>query len=150
MSIEVKTKTMGNISVEDNQILNFPHGLYGFEETTRFALVPSENEPFQWLQSLEDENLSFLVIDPFFFCPDYELNIDDASLEAIKIFSPSDVIVLSIVTLPSDGGPVTANLQGPLIINKNNRLSMQTIANDPRWQTKHDIVAELKKREAVC
>lgn len=76
------------------------------------------------------------------FRPDYELDIDDALLADLSVENPADVVVLSLVTVPSDGSPVTANLQGPLVINKKNNKSFQAILSDNRWKTKHDIVAE--------
>ena len=104
------------------------------------------------MQSVQDANLSFFLIDPFLFRPDYEMDIDDATLLKIGIENLSDVIVLAIVTIPSDGSSVTANLQGPVIINKQNGKAMQVALGDNRWATKHDILAELKKNnpEGVC
>jgi flagellar assembly factor FliW len=37
---------------------------------------------------------------------------------------------------------------GPLIINKQNRLGMQTVLGDARWRVKHDIMAELAASKA--
>ncbi len=45
--------------------------------------------------------------------------------------------------MPQEGGSATANLMGPLIVNKANRLGMQAVLADPRWRVKHDIMAEL-------
>jgi flagellar assembly factor FliW len=38
---------------------------------------------------------------------------------------------------------MTANLQGPLVINRDTRRGIQAVLTDPRWKTKHDIVAEM-------
>jgi flagellar assembly factor FliW len=134
------------------QHINMPQGLLGFEEYKDFELSESEYKPFMVMQSVQDANLSFFLIDPFLFRPDYEMDIDDATLLKIGIENPSDVIVLAIVTIPSDGSSVTANLQGPVIINKQNGKAMQVALGDSRWATKHDILAELKKNspEGVC
>ncbi|MBQ4496375.1 MAG: flagellar assembly protein FliW [Spirochaetaceae bacterium] len=148
--MEIATKTNGTITIEENQIYEVPSGLFGFEEYTSFAMYEAEQKPFLWFQSLQDKNLSFLLIDPFAFCSDYELDIDDESLKSIGIESPSDVIVMSIVTVPCDGSPITANLQGPLIFNKKNNKCIQVISCDPRWFTKHDIFAEAAKRGGSC
>ena len=60
--------------------------------------------------------------------------------------SPEDLIVMAVVTVPSDGSAVTANLQGPLVINKKNKLCVQVILSDGRWTTKYAILDALKKR----
>jgi flagellar assembly factor FliW len=145
--MDIKTKTMGIKKVEQNQIVTFPEGLFGFEDYKKYAIIASEYNPFLWLQSLDDEKLAFLIVDPFIICADYEADIDDESLVKIGVKAPEDVIVMSIVTVPSDGSHVTANLQGPIVINKKNNLCEQTILSDNRWTTKHDIIDALKKRE---
>lgn len=125
-------------------------GLFGFEFITEYKLTESELHPFLWLQSAQEKSLAFLVVDPFLIFPDYELDIDDESLKSIDVTNPSDVIVLVILTIPRDGKEVTANLQGPVIINKKNNKGMQVILTDPRWTTKHTILDQLKYRSTQC
>ncbi len=133
---------MGTVSIVDKQIITLERGFYGFEQYHRFALIDASQQPFVWIQSLESAELAFLCVDPFLFRPDYELDIDDSLLSPLQVESPSDVLVFTLITIPGDGGPVTANLQGPLIINKKNNMAMQAILVDPKWHTKHDLVAE--------
>src|SRR5574344_236602 len=144
--MQVKTKTMGTIEVADEHIITIPSGLFGFEEYTDFALIDSEYAPLIWLQSRQDASLAFLLIDPFIICEDYEVDIDDKSLAKIGVSEPSDVVVFAIVTVPKEGGPVTANLQGPLIINRRNNKCMQAILNDSKYTTKHNILEALRKK----
>lgn len=148
--MDVQTKTLGTVSINDSQKIKFPAGLFGFENYTEFALLEAEYKPFFWLQSTQDKMLAFLVVDPFLFCPEYEPEIDDHCLEIINVKSPSDVYLLAIVTVPSDGTPVTANLQGPVVINKENKMAIQAVLSDPRWTTKHNIIEEMKKRGKTC
>lgn len=143
--MEIMSKTNGKISVDEKHIFTVSHGLFGFEDYQVYAMFEAEQKPFIWFQSVDNQNLAFLLIDPFLFCNDYELDIDDESLRSIGITSPSDVLVMTIVTIPSDGSPVTANLQGPIIFNKKNNKCIQVISSDSRWQTKHDILAEVKR-----
>ena len=135
--MQVKTKTMGTVEVAEERLISIPSGLFGFEEYTDFALVDSEYEPLIWFQSLQEPNLAFLLIDPFIIADDYEADIDDSELLRIGIKDPADVSVFTIVTVPGDGGPVTANFQGPLIINKKNHLCMQAILDGSKYTTKH-------------
>lgn len=141
--MEIRTKGMGIVKIEDEQIITLDEGFYGFENFRKFAVLDSQEPPFIWIQSLEDEELAFIAIDPFIFRPDYELDIDDGVLEFIGLASPADALVFALVTIPKDGSPITANLQGPLIINKKNKKALQAAVNSPKWKTKHDIVAEL-------
>ena len=144
--MEVKTKALGIVSVEEKQLVTFPNGLLGFEKYTKFALIDSEYEPFIWLQSTEESNLAFLMIDPFLICGDYEADIDDLTLKSIGVESAEDIIIMTLVTIPKDGSAITANFLGPVVINKKNRQCLQVILNDNRWTTKFDIVKALKKK----
>lgn len=148
--MDVKTKQGKTVKVDDAHIFSFPEGLFGFELYHNYAVYESEYSPFMWMQSLDDQNLAFLIIDPFLIADDYELDVDDKSLAKIGIKSPADVYVMSIVTIPQDNTPVTANLQGPIVINKNTNQCLQVILNSNKWTTKHDIVKALKEKESVC
>jgi len=147
--MEIETKAMGKVSIVERQIIEIPHGFYGFEQFKTFALIDASQKPFIWVQSTEKKDLAFLAIDPFLFREDYEIDIDDGLIDPLEIPSPSDVLVFALITLPSDGSPITANLQGPLIINRVNNKAMQVILTDPRWKTKHDLVAETAAKRGV-
>lgn len=142
--MKVNTKSKGLVEVSDDHILSIPEGIFGFEDFTEYALIDSEYEPFIWLQSTVDASVAFLIVDPFLICSNYETDIDDESLKKIDISKPEDIIIMTIVTIPSSGSPITANFAGPLVINKNTHKCMQVILNDNRWSTKVDIVKMLQ------
>ncbi|MDD7459944.1 MAG: flagellar assembly protein FliW [Spirochaetales bacterium] len=146
--MQLKTKAAGTVEVSQDRLITIPSGLFGFEDYTDYALVDSEYKPLIWLQSVKEPGLAFLLIDPFLIEDDYEADIDDAELGRIGIKDPADVTVMTIVTVPADGGPVTANFQGPLIINKKNHLCMQAILDSSRYTTKHNIIEALKRKES--
>ena len=53
--MKYKSTRFGTFEVNDDAILNFPDGLYGFEQETRFALLPfasNIDSPLEWLHSL--------------------------------------------------------------------------------------------------
>jgi len=142
-NMRVKTKAYGEIDADERQLVSFPAGLLGFEQFKDYILLDARQKPFFYLQSIDVPDLAFILIDPFLFRPDYSCDVDDGSLEEIGVAKPEEVLVFAIVTVPGEGGAVTANLMGPLIINKANRLGMQTVLGDSRWKVKHDIMAEL-------
>ena len=143
--MKVETKAYGQIEIDEKQKITILLGLFGFEDYKNFVLLDAEQQPFFWLQSIEETDIAFILINPFLFRPDYEVNVSNEELAEIGIKSPENALIFSIVTIPQDGGPMTANLQGPLIINKEKMLGMQAILSDAKWKTKHDIIAELKE-----
>lgn len=144
--MEIITKAYGKIDVPQERILQIDEGLFGFEKYTEYALIQSEYDPFLWLQSTQDSNLAFLIVDPFLICSDYETDIDDETLKKIDITKPEEIIIMTIVTVPSDGSPITANFQGPLVINKNNHKCFQAILTDNKWSTKVNIAEIMKAK----
>jgi flagellar assembly factor FliW len=146
--VKVATKAYGLIDIDDRQKITFPQGLFGFESFREYALLDADRQPYYWLQSIDVEQIAFILVNPFLFRPDYEVNIGNEELGEIGIFSPEKALVFSIVTIPVDGGPMTANLQGPLVINRETRVGRQAILADPRWKTRHDIMAELSAVKA--
>ncbi|MDR0569295.1 MAG: flagellar assembly protein FliW [Spirochaetaceae bacterium] len=149
--MQVKTKAYGLIDAADRQKIAFDQGLFGFESFKEYILLDAERHPFYWLQSVDCEDAAFILINPFQFREDYEVDIDNEELLEIGITDPKQALIFSIVTIPPDGGPMTANLLGPLVINRDTRHGRQVILGDPRWKTKHDIMAELSaKKDAVC
>jgi flagellar assembly factor FliW len=139
--VKVLTKAYGPVEVDERQKIVFPRGLFGFETFTDYVLLDAEREPFYWLQSLDNEQTAFILVNPFLFRPDYEMDIDNDELTSINVSDPAEALIFSIVTIPLSG-PITANLQGPLVINRDTRLGLQVVLADPRWKTRHDIIAE--------
>ena len=137
--MEIYSNARGKIEVKEDRLISIPEGLFGFENYTKYALVDSDYEPFIWLQSCEDPN-------PFLISSDYESDIDDETLAKIDITKPEDIIIMTIVTVPHDGSAITANFQGPIVINKKNHKCIQAILSDNRWSTKVNIVDALNSK----
>jgi len=144
--VKVATKAYGIIDIDERQRITFPQGLLGFESLKDYVLLDAERQPFFWLQSLDNEQVAFVLINPFIFRPDYEADIDNEELKTIGISDPGMALIFSIVTI-SEASPMTANLQGPLVINRDTRCGLQAVLTDPRWKTKHDIIAEYAERK---
>jgi len=143
--MNVSTKAFGTMEVDEKQKVTIPLGLFGFDDYKEYVLLSAEHEPFYWLQSIDEQEIAFVLINPFLFRPDYEVNISNEELAEIGIANPENALIFVLVTIPQDGGSMTANLQGPLVINKKNMTGMQAVLSDTKWRTKHDIISELNE-----
>ena len=148
--MKVDTKAYGLIEADEKQKVIIPQGLFGFEDYKEYVIVDAEHQPFFWLQSLDEKEIAFILINPFLFRKDYEINTTKEEEKTIGLASPEDALIFSIVTIPQDGGPMTANLQGPIIINKKNMTGTQAILSDMKWRTRHDIMAEYSHSAAAA
>lgn len=120
--------------------IQFAHGIPGFEHLKGFRLVQEEDSGvFANLQSVEDENIAFLVADPFLFYPDYEFELPEHIKEDLKLQDESDVQVWGIVTVGGTLEDSTLNLMAPIIINRRLGLGRQVILQKTPYQTKHRL-----------
>jgi flagellar assembly factor FliW len=146
--MRIRTRPFGEIDLDERQLLGLPWGLLGFEDLREWALLDAAQPPFYWLQSLERPEVAFVLIDPHMFRPDYEPGADPAELAGLELASDEERLVFAIVTIPADSERMTANLQGPLVINRRTRVGRQLVSTDPRWGVRHVIADELAARRA--
>lgn len=141
----IRTKALGECEIDPKQVIDFPDGMIGFETKVRFALLDSESPGFYWLQSLDEPSLAFVLIDPFIFRPDYTVDAPEDSLSRIAVSDPTDLLIFAVVTIPPGDAPMTANLQGPVLVNRKRRLGVQAISMNSHWQIRHNIVEEMRR-----
>ncbi len=126
--MEIETRDFGRIDIDEGQIINFPDGIYAFDEAKRFALIsPKENEYPMWLQCIDALRPCFIVFDPQIFCSDYEVTLNDSEKKLLKIKDGSDIKVLCIANVPEDFRDTTVNMKSPIVANMDEKLAMQVI-----------------------
>lgn len=137
--MNIETTRFGNVEVDDSRIVNFPSGLLGFSSYRQFVLLqPDDDGVFYWLQSVEAPDLAFVVTDPALWIEDYKANIRREQMSELQMDAIDDAQVLVIVNKRDD--VLTANLQGPLVINVGNCVAMQLVLAEKRWTTRQEIV----------
>jgi flagellar assembly factor FliW len=141
--MRVDTKAYGSIDIDERQRIDFPYGILGFEKLQRYVLLDAPQQPFYWLQALDLVEVAFVLINPVIFRPDYTVEVPREELEEIGIDSPEKMLTFAIVTIPQNPIEMTANLQGPIIINKETRVGRQSISTNPKWEVRHPILKEL-------
>ncbi|ANA79781.1 flagellar assembly protein FliW [Paenibacillus vortex V453] len=140
----ILTKRFGRIEIEEKQVISFTGPILGFTESKYVVLHQKDDEnPFDFLQSTENENLTFIVINPFHFFEDYEVNIDSQWLESLDIQNDKDVDILVIVTV-RNAEDITCNLKAPILLNNKNQLAAQIILDHSEYSTRHPLFEKAK------
>jgi flagellar assembly factor FliW len=131
-----------DIVYSENDIIKFPNGIPGFNNIKEFVIIQTpEFAPFEWLVCTDTSTkLRFAVINPMLFRPDYSPNIGKEQIEDLEINKPEDILLYAIVTIKKDPAESTANLLGPVIINKTKRIGKQIIIEDTKYTTKEKII----------
>jgi flagellar assembly factor FliW len=131
------------ISVDSRQIATFNLGLIGLPQLKVFALIEDEESlPIRLLQCVSTPDFVFVVINPFTVYPNYDVEISDDDALELGVTSPSDVLVLAIVTVPEDVRFVTANLLSPIVINMKNKRAKQILLSDTDYPINYRILKE--------
>jgi len=141
---------LGEFEINDDEIITFPKGIPGFEELKKFIVLSlPETDPIKWLVSLDDESIAFPIIDPWLVLEDYEVDLSNQDLELLQVQDPSDIVVLSIVTIPIDKPQeATVNLKAPIVINIKKGRGLQVILE--KYELKHPITkTEVKSTNVV-
>ncbi len=130
--MELKTSGFGVIEYSKEDVVNFDTGLYGFENNHSFLYIPSDDEQFQfnWLQSIDDPDLVFIVTDPFLFVEGYDFELDEEIVGQLDITETKKLSILSIVNIGDDVEKTTVNIKAPIIINNETKIGKQIILTE--------------------
>ncbi|MBE6051341.1 MAG: flagellar assembly protein FliW [Clostridium sp.] len=116
--------------------ITFEKGLLGLEEYKEFTLMDIEDvKPYKVLQSVKDENVGLILISPFEISKEYEVELDNNTINEIKIKSEKDIMLYTTVNINS----ATTNFRAPIIINIKEQLGKQIILQNEDYQIKHPI-----------
>ncbi len=140
-TLRVRTTRFGEIEVESKLAVTLPNGMVGFPAQQRYVILRHrEGSPFHWLQSLDQPDLAFVIVNPLVFDPQYQMTLGGAETKLLEVRDPAQVQVWVVVTIPH-GSPedMTANLKAPLVINLDNGLAAQIILDDPRYPLRQPL-----------
>jgi len=145
-----ETLRFGKIEVREEDFLHFPEGLLGFSECKQFVLLEDQQQvPFKWLQSLDNSDLNFVLVDPVVIKPDYQIQVPREEVASIDLEDAETAKIFVIVTLPRQSRSATANLKGPLVVNPSNRQAKQVVLPEDQYSTQYRFLDELQKQEQI-
>ena len=121
--MQVNTTRFGIIEVSEKELINFPWGVPGFEELKSYVLLEYKNGPFQWLQSVDEPAVAFVVCSPDFLGLVY--TAPDAKKKLIKLDKDDDLVFLNIVSFNREKGAVRFHIKSPLLFNVAARIGYQ-------------------------
>ena len=128
--IGLTTQRFGLIQRTEDEIINIPDGVFGFELHRQWLLLGDrEHGGLFWFQNIEQPDLSLAVVDPREFVMDYSLRVQRRQLRSIWK-ETERLVVLAVLTACAQ--TLCLNLRNPIIINPDNRLGRQVIASDDR------------------
>lgn len=150
--MKINTRIFGEIEVADDKVLTFDNGIIGFPELKHFTLLHDEEKGtsagIRFLQSIEEPTFALPVMDPLLVKADYDPQVNDELLAGVGELTPENILVLVTVTVPADLTKMTVNLQGPFVINVDERKACQIVAEGNEYPVKFPIYDILQARKA--
>ena len=150
----VETKHFGPIEYQEEAVFEFPAGIPGFEDQTRFLPIEQPaNKPLVFLQSLLRPELCFLALPARVVDSEYRLAISAEDLRDLGLpedcqpLMGEEVLCLTILTVRGDRPP-TANLLSPIVVNLKPRCAVQAIQADSGYSCQHPLFPA--PEEAKC
>ncbi len=136
--MKIKSTRFGEMEISIENILKFEQGIPGFPDENEFAFLPYEqNSPFAFLQSTKDVNLTFLVVEPFSFLPEYTFELSDEYSSQIGVSTENPPQIFNIVSIKEPLQQSTVNLLAPVIVNWKDCKAKQIILEKVEYTTKH-------------
>lgn len=145
--MQINANYFGQVSYEADEPIHIINGLIGFESYTEYLPIPfhEDNDSLISLQSLEDETLSFILMNPFGIFPDYTPNLSRQDMDELKAESADDISYYVISVIRDSVAESTVNLKAPLIVNALNRQAKQIILEQTEYTFRHALGDMMKE-----
>lgn len=143
MTVRINSPLMGEVDVEEKDLLFFPRGLPGFEKLHRWVLAGEDDDPIKWLVSADLGQIALPVADPALVDSGYSPSIPSEVLEELEINRIEDALSVVILNIPrQEPWKGTANLLAPLVIDPKSRRGRQVVLSDERYSVYTSLVSE--------
>ena len=132
--MKAATRLFGEIEIDESKIITFEDGIIGFPDMKKFTLIFDEEKEgrpsISWLQSMDEPEIAFPVMDPLFVCETYNPSVEDELLKNLGTIKEDNLYVLVTVTVPQNIKELAVNLKAPIVINTYTRKAIQIILED--------------------
>ena len=136
----IQSTRFGEVEVSEKMILQFPYGIPGFLEQKTYALLPYQpDSPFSFLQSLDDPDLTFMVVEPFAFVPDYDFEVDDVIAKELEISEGKPPQIFNIVKALGKLEDMTVNLSAPIVVSWHKQMAIQYLIENTTYSIRHPL-----------
>jgi flagellar assembly factor FliW len=137
--VNIVTTRFGPVRAEESELIRFPEGLVGFRSFTQYVHLPDpEVQGLSWLQSATAAELAFGLVSPPASVGDYRVELRPGDRTALELDDERQALVYVILSR-GDGGGLTVNLQGPLVINLARRLGRQLVLTSSRYAVRYPL-----------
>lgn len=133
--VTIHSSNYGDLHPEPHQLYEFVKGMVGFQSIVRYALLPYDDSAFYILHAV-NEKRSFILIRAD-YVQNYTFPIDRATVEALEIEEPEDIVTMLVVNIINDA--ISVNLRAPVLFSPKTQKACQYIITDSNLPVRHFI-----------
>lgn len=128
---KIKTPHFGEIEFEPKHVFHFKNGMLGFDNLHDYVLISEEETaPFKWLINIEEPEIGFPLISPWFI---------DLGYNPGKSYDIDTQVIFVVVTLEDELGNMTANLKAPVVLDISEQTGEQVILPTDKYSPSYII-----------
>ena len=155
--MKANTRLFGEVDIPEEKIITFDQGVLGFEECKKFTIIydtsKETDSTISWLQCMDEPELAFPMISPFYVMEDYNPIVETEWLEPLGEMTAENIVIFVFLNIKSDVTRLTANLKAPIIINPDTLKGIQLIVENTDYGIKYniyDVVQRMKTEKGDC
>lgn len=120
----IKTRDFGEVEISEAEIFHFSQPLFGFEEYTDYVILHDDEigENIIWLQSVQEQGLCFILMDPSGMTPMFA---PELPIGSEKLLGEGDCFCWVVAVVPQNFKDTSVNLKSPVFINTESHLAAQ-------------------------
>ncbi|BDF35656.1 hypothetical protein CE91St62_37190 [Lachnospiraceae bacterium] len=137
----MKEKKGSSLPFEKEELISFEEGLFGFEDYKRFLPLPitEDSDAVLNLLSVEDESLSFIIMNPFLLVSDYEPRLSQDIYKKLEAKDEADLSYYVICVVGDSPENSTVNFKCPIVVNTVSRKAVQVILESEEYRFRHSL-----------
>lgn len=147
--MNIDTQYFGTISYNKEELIHFPEGLFGFPDQKDYLPLAfnKDSDALLCLQSVNDANISFILMNPFLLYEGYLPTLSDDDKKFIICTHKDDMVSYYVICVIHESmEESTVNLKCPIVVNTETRLARQVILENPIYKFRHPV-GDFSKKE---
>lgn len=140
--MNISTKYFDDVSISEQDIIYFKEGIFGFENFKKYIIIEFESgsDNLLCLQSIDDEELAFVLMNPFNLMSEYKPQLSDSDIEDLDIDENTEGVLYYVICVVKDSiSESTVNMKCPIVINPKSKMAKQIILDSEEYSFKHEL-----------
>lgn len=139
--MNIQNDYYGEAEYTQEDLVSIPAGFLGFSSLTSYLpICLSEDEvSLLLMQSVEQPEIAFVMINPAFLCPDYSPVLAQEDLASLGVEDSGELSYYVLCVIHDNYLENTVNMKCPLAINPGTRIGKQVILENADYGYRHPL-----------